>query len=289
MNTVSTVFRSKAAQCSLFLYLALATTAPAFSAATPVASPDDRRIQYVAYNPDNVVNIRAKVGRVVLVQLDPAERIEGDAAAVAMGDAAAWKLSVKGNNILFKPAAFSPETNLIITGSKRTYAFHLSLSGGRDKRGRSIQSPTYVLRFTYPDDDARKRMEQLDKNNQARALFAEYDRQHNQYRNHNYHGRGSKHLAPTEMYDNGRFTFLRFDNARDLPAIFKILPDGKESLVNSHIEGNTVVVHETAKNFVLRLGRSVLGIENRAYDDAGQFNRAGTSSPDSIRVIKGGK
>ena len=42
------------------------------------------------------------------------------------------------------------------------------------------------------------------------------------------------------------------------------MADGTEMLLNSHVEGDTVVIHETAKHFVLRLGKSVLGLENRS-------------------------
>jgi len=56
--------------------------------------------------------------------------------------------------------------------------------------------------------------------------------------------------------------------------------------VNSHIDGDTVVVHETEANFMLRLGSTVLAIRNNAYTPDGQFNAAGTTVNGVVRVTK---
>ncbi len=90
------------------------------AASVPKGTKYDSRIQYVNYNPDDVVVIRSKIGNAVLVQLAEDERISGDSKAVVAGNTGAWKLTVSGNNILFKPQTVSPETNLLITSNKRT-------------------------------------------------------------------------------------------------------------------------------------------------------------------------
>ncbi len=61
-----------------------------------------------------------------------------------------------------------------------------------------------------------------------------------------------------------------------MPAVFKVSPDGTESTVNSHVDMDTSVKHDTSALFHLRLGKSVLGVENRSYDSTGQFNYRGT-------------
>jgi type IV secretion system protein VirB9 len=50
------------------------------------------------------------------------------------------------------------------------------------------------------------------------------------------------------------------------------------------------VIQELAPTFYLRLGRAVLGIENKGYaaQAEGQFNQTGTSQADSVRLKKGG-
>lgn len=247
----------------------------------PKGSRQDARIQTVTYNPNNVFHIRAQIGRAVLVQLEEDERLEGDSAALGMGDSEAWKLNVKGNNIIFKPTAPNPETNLIVTTNKRTYVFQLSIDG------RGKQATTYVLRFRYPDTQRANRRVQKATNEQAHEILSGKKLRPNVVRaNQNYWGYGNKALSPTAMYDDGRFTYLEFDNGRDMPSIYKIMPDGSESLVNLHVEGNTVVIHELANKFVLRLGNTVLGIDNRGFNQRGRFNQTGAGQDGRVRVVK---
>lgn len=247
----------------------------------PKGSSQDPRIQTVTYNPNNIFHIRAQIGRAVLVQLEEDERLEGDSAALGMGDSQAWKLNVKGNNIIFKPTAPNPETNLIVTTNKRTYVFQLSIDG------RGKQATTYVLRFRYPDTLRAHREAQQAKNDQAHEILSGRKLRPNVVRaNQNYWGYGDKALTPTAMYDDGRFTYLEFDNGRDLPSVYKMMPDGSESLVNLHVEGNTVVIHELGKTFVLRLGDTVLGIDNRGFSQQGRFNQTGAGLDGRVRVVK---
>ena len=265
--------------------LAAALSASASAAVVPTASVKDSRIQTVMYSPNDVVHVRARIGNAVLVQLEDDERLNGDeTAALGMGDASAWKLSVKGNNIIFKPAAASPDTNMIITtNKKRTYVFDLSTSASK---GKKAQATTYVLRFIYPDTAAYKARAEAEK--QARALeqLRLAGQGPNAKHNYDYWGTGDKALAPTAAYDNGRFTYFSFDNGRELPLIYKVMDDGTEALLNSHVDGDTVVVHETGKRYVLRLGKSVLGLENRGYNENGSFNRTGSGNRDFVRLSK---
>ncbi|WP_434776859.1 P-type conjugative transfer protein VirB9 [Neisseria sp. Ec49-e6-T10] len=251
---------------------------------TPSTSSKDARIQYVHYDPDNVVNIRAQVGRTTMIQLEQDERLIGDNAALGMGDGQAWNLSVKGNNIIFKPIAQSPNTNMIITTNKRTYAFYLSLAR-QVRKGQKHQAPTYILRFSYPDSQKAVMQAESLKQKQAKDILQSLPKQKDQA-NYNYWAQGTKALVPTAVFDNGLFTFFKFNDGRDLPTIYKVMPDGSEMLLNTHIEADTVIVHETAKKYMLRLGNSVLAVENRGFDEKGLFNRTGTSDQSSIRIVK---
>ena len=68
--------------------------------------------------------------------------------------------------------------------------------------------------------------------------------------------------------------------------MYRINADGSESLTDSHTEGDTLVVHETAAKFVLRSGQSVLGIDNRNYDGAVECAGTGTDDKESVRLLK---
>lgn len=244
----------------------------------PQGSKLDPRIQTATYNPSQVYHVKAAVGKAVLVQFEDGEVLDEASGLLGMGDSQAWNLAVKGNNILFKPLVKNPDTNLIVNTNKRTYVFQLSVEE------KSSQADTYVLRFFYPDTAQAKQHAELAKQQQAQAIL-DGEHVYAARKNKNYWGYGTKTLAPTAMYDDGRFTYLEFKNNRDLPSIYKVMSDGTESLVNFHVKGYTVVVHELAKTFILRLGNDVLGIENRGFED-GYFNHTGTTSDNTVRLVK---
>ena len=245
----------------------------------PKASPKDPHVQTATYDPDDVVLVRTRIGRATLIQLESDERINGESSLLGAGDAKAWNLQVRGNNIVFKPAVARPATNLIVATNKRTYVFSLVLAQKK-------QNPAYLLRFHYPDSVTEK--SRLEAEKQAKALdrLQKLGRLPTAVHNTNYWAYGSKALAPTAAYDNGRFTYLSFDNGREQPLIYKVMDDGTETLLNTHQESDTVVIHETAAKFHLRLGRQVLAIENRGYKPKGTFNRTGTDSNSAVRLTR---
>ena len=274
--------KKKLINLSFVLGLSL-VSASAQALVIPTASKKDPAIQTVTYTTDNVISVRAAIGRVTLIQFEEDEHLDGDASALGMGDVEAWNIAAKGNNILFKPMAENPDTNLIVITNKRTYVFKLTIAN----KG---QSPTYVLRFRYPDTQAAKNRERQAKRNEAfKLLEGVHDRRDVAITNDQFYGKGHEQLKPTAMYDDGRFTYLEYRNGRELPVIYKRMPDGTESLINMHVKGHTVIVHETAKDFVLRQGNFVLGIENRGYNPDGQFNYTGTTEIHSARIIKEAK
>lgn len=258
------------------------------AAVIPEGTEKDSRIQYVEYDEDNVVKIRAKIGYTVTVQLDKGESAEQG--VVVTGDNQAWAMETKGNNLIFKPAAEKGlNTNLTVITNKRTYVFDLGLAGcSYNKKGKKVCTPpTYLLRFTYPDEIAKEKL--LAARRQARALQfrIKYGLNGNQTPlNYVYYGKGDKAIAPTAMWDDNRFTYIQYADNRDLPAVYKTMPDGSEMLVNTHLEDDTLVIHETAEHFVLRLGKSVLGVRNGAYK-TGEFNRLNTDKNNAVRLVKG--
>lgn len=223
-------------------------------------------IRTETYSPDKIYTIYTKVGHVTLVQLEDDETLN-EVGAVGVGDAEAWNVAVRKNNILFKPKANLPDTNMIVVSDKgRTYIFDLKASNTKT---------SYVVRFTYPHDK------------HPPLSYQHRDQANNTHFNTNYWGKGSKSLEPTSIYDDGRFTYLKFNNNRSMPSFYKKEADGTETLLNTHIEHDTVVIHETAARLILRLGREVLELANRSYDAHGSFNITGTNNNNSIRLIQG--
>ena len=99
-------------------------------------------------------------------------------------------------------------------------------------------------------------------------------------------GVGSSDIVPTLVYDDGRFTYLRFPGNREVPAVFHVLGDGSETLVNARMEDDTLVVDRVSRRLMLRAGSAVVGIWNEAFDLEGLPAIGSTTVPGVQRVLK---
>ncbi|KFA40143.1 TrbG/VirB9 family P-type conjugative transfer protein [Xylella fastidiosa subsp. multiplex] len=241
-----------------------------------LAYANDPRIRTEIYNKSSVYNVHTQIGRASLIQLEDGESLEiSPSSLLGIGDAEAWNLGVRGNNIVLKPTQKMPQTNVIVVTNKRTYSFEL-LATAKDSM------PTYILRFLYPDTEASKAAAEAKRVQITAAARAEKT-----VINTDYFWRGDNELLkPTAAYDDGRFTRLVYDHSGELPVFFKVLPDGTEALLNSNIDPEhkqTVVLHEVIRTVRARLGNQVIEIINRAYK-LPKFNETGTSVPGAMRT-----
>lgn len=217
-------------------------------------SPFDARIQTVTYNKDDVVNVRIKKGAVSVVQVGDDETI----ADIGLGDPAAWKVSVREHSVFFRPVVDdNPSTNVTIVTNKHTYPLYLT---------NVVSNPTYILRYSYPRPP-------------ATPFVAEkhYPCLDGGVMNGHYQLKGDKGIYPYQIWDDGTFTCMRWTNRQEIPALYRVDADGNEHLVNNHPDKNTMVFHEVADNFRLRLGDQVVdvhttGIVNKGWNASATTN-----------------
>jgi type IV secretion system protein VirB9 len=272
---------------TLGLLVGLLMSNPAFALELPHQIGDDPHIQGFDYTPQDVFQISTKIGVATVIQLEDGERVAGDVSGLGMGDSKAWKVTVSGSNIFMKPAGDFPDTNMVLVTDRRTYAFKVVTA----KKGEPV---SYVVRFAYPDTEKRLKTQAAAAAAQAAATQAAINAKVGAIIppiiNTDYQMLADKKsliLAPSRLWDDGRFTYFKYPNGKDLPAVYKLLPDGTEALVNSHIDGDTLVVHEKAAGFILRLGSLVMQIKNSQKNQATRFNDSGTSVMGAIRIEKG--
>lgn len=96
---------------------------------------------------------------------------------------------------------------------------------------------------------------------------------------------GGQLIAPSVVFDDGRFTYLKFPNNREIPAPFVIGADKQEARVNFHVEGDLIVIQKVVPQIVLRLGDAVVGIWNDAFDPDGISTPSGTTVPNVRREV----
>lgn len=250
-----------------------------FLASTHVLA-NDIRIQRAVYDSERVYIINTRVGRTTLVQLEEDEALTiSDASVLGMGDATAWNLSVRGNNIIFKQAQEHPDTNMIIVTNKRTYSFDL-------KTAKKDTAPTYVLKFTYPDTEALKATKEAEKAMTIAKLTAAA-KTDERVLNTEYVWRGDNELLkPTAAWDDGRFTRFMYDHAGVLPVFFKVMPDGSEARINSNIDtedGRVVILQDVTQTIRARLNDEVIEIINKGYL-LPKFNKNGAGQAGAVRI-----
>lgn len=262
----------------------------------PKGSRYDARIQHVDYNDADVVVLQAAVGLGTRVVFAQDERILD----IASGFTAGWEFLDRQNILYIKPKSVAsgkgttatlnaPEpgkwdTNLMVTTTKRLYDFDLKLIDPTAATPTGPALASYRVEFRYPAEVAaaeRAAIERSKKDAKATAKPAPLNWAYTLQA-----GPASEAIVPAMAYDDGRFTYLRFPNNRDFPVAFLVAEDKSESLVNTHVEGDLLVVHRVVRELVLRLGKAVVSVYNEDYDADGLPTEAGSSAPGLRRQLK---
>lgn len=262
---------------ALFLFASLMGAARAEVGTVPTTG--DGRIQTVRFTGDNIIRIAAAEGVVTTIELSKKEEIRD----FAMGDRDAWHAAVNGNLFVLKPKDVRADTNLTIFTNRRAYLFQLRVTN------RSSRHVAYWVRLQYPEGDAatpealalaRQEADRRQMKDDLKASGTEGAL------NFDYWIVGPRELQPLSMHDNGRQTFMLFSAANPLPAAFVLEPDGTESLVDYHVEEDTMVLHRVVPRVILRRGGLVAGISNRSPVRPVQSSPTGTASGKVQRLIR---
>jgi type IV secretion system protein VirB9 len=266
------------------------------------APPFDPRLRDVVYDPRVVVTVPVKRGVVTLVVLESDEAITEVAAGLG-GDCAkaeaAWCVAAQpGGRTLFvkaKSAASAPN-NLAVVTDRRTHSFRFVVLADRDPK-----PPVYRLMVKAPSVRSASAHPAVGVAAPAVALpvlpappspsevVAGRLQAKPKVMNTNYsiaEGTGSQDIVPTLVFDDGRFTYIRFPGNREVPAVFHVLGDGSEALVNARMEDDLLVVDRVSRRLMLRAGSAVVGVWNEAFDIDGAASEGGTTVPGVQRVLK---
>lgn len=220
--------------CGLGLSIAHAASVPRGVAA-------DYRVKVVQYDPNNIVVLKGRYGFQTQITFAPNETVQN----VSIGDSMAW-FAVPVNNYLFvKPVAAS-KTNMTVLTNQNSYNFQL------DSQDQNI-SPTYKLQFVYSQGG-------YDQSGAPNAVTT-FDPAKLNWK---YSFTGDRSRAPIEAFDNGQFTFFKFNKGgmSRLPSVFIVDKERNETLINYHMQGEYMVIHSVAKQYTLRDGAYVTSVYN---------------------------
>ena len=273
------------------------------------AQTADPRLKEVWYDAQAVITVPVKRGVVTHVVLDRGEAItdvvSGLGADCSKPDAS-WCIASQagGRHIFVKPkSTASAPNNLAVVTDKRTHAFRFVLLADGDAR-----LPVYRLSVRVPAVRPAEAVAALPATLVApsilspiapppveveapspAAVIAERLAAAPELVNSNYsiaEGAASQDILPTLVFDDGRFTYFRFPNNREVPAVFNVLGDGSESVVNARMEGDLLVVDRVSRRLMLRAGSAVVGVWNEAFDVDGLPPTGGTTVAGVRRVLK---
>jgi type IV secretion system protein VirB9 len=217
------------------------------------------------YQPDRIYPVRTGLGITTQIELSPNEKILD----YSTGFSAGWELTRRGNVFYLKPKNVDVDTNMMVRTETHSYIFELKVVATDWKsleqaRRAGVQ---YKIDFKYPADtsfaQAKKAQEKVPMQSAAlvpgRSYNFDYD----------YATRNSKKapwMVPVNVYDDGRFTYIRMSDLKafptgDFPAVFmREREHSEDSLVNTTVEGNTIIVHGTYAYLVIRHGDNVVGL-----------------------------
>lgn len=228
-----------------------------YSAQESVPVPGDRRIRQYIYQPDTVFSFTGHYGFQSRIDLDPKEEI----LTITLGDSTRWSITPVGHRLFIKPIEYDATTNMTIITSKRIYYFELY---AEEADSIDDEDVVFAARFIYGADsegyDDQNSFMQFD--NVDDSQIPDLKKDANRL-NFNYTITGSRYISPLEVFDNGEFTYFRFkDINAEIPAIFQVMPDGNESLINFRSAEGYIIVEMVTSQFTLRYGNRVACIFN---------------------------
>jgi type IV secretion system protein VirB9 len=270
----------------LLTILLLSTSGLAVSAELPTPVAGDKRLREITYREDQVTTINIIKGVGTRIMLSRDEKIR--AAAPGFGADCAVKehdwciVANTGDSDIYVKAksGATAANNLELTTDKRVYSFDFLLNPAHKRELDGM----FRVTFRYPGDLAASVKAAGIKDGLAEKLEAPTLPKNWKYTMEI--GAGGDIIAPSRVFDDGRFMHLSFPNNRLMPEIFVVEADGSESLPASHVEKDTIVIHRVYKKLVLRRDKAVVGIWNDAYDADGVAPLDGTTVPGMKRIVR---
>lgn len=220
-------------------------------------------VQEYEYQPDRIYEIRTGLGITTQIELSPNEKILD----FSTGFSAGWELTRRENVFYLKPKNVDVDTNMVIRTATHSYIFELkvvatdwtSLSQAKQA---GVQ---YKITFAYPNDT--EFSAETESVESVPQLSTQLDKDRLYNFNYDYSTRKKQAwLIPTNVYDDGQFTYVRLSDLKafptgNFPAIFGREREGSEDfVVNTTVENNTLVVHGTYPYLVIRHGKNAVGL-----------------------------
>jgi len=230
-------------------------------AALPAAA---QVIQEYEYEPNRIYQVRTGLGITTQIELSPNEQILDYSTGFSNG----WDMSRRDNVFYLKPKNVDVDTNMMVRTATHSYIFELKVvaTDWRALEQAKNAGVQYKIKFVYPSDTEFAARKQKDDAPQP-ELSTQLDKSRQYNFEYQYATKTKqKWLIPINVYDDGRFTYVRMSDLKSIPtgnfpAVFaREREDSEDFVVNTTVEGNTIIVHGTYPYLVVRHGNNVVGL-----------------------------
>ncbi|NDK38447.1 type IV secretion system protein VirB9 [Pseudoxanthomonas gei] len=220
-------------------------------------------VQQYEYQTDRIYEVRTGLGITTQIELSPNEKILD----FSTGFSAGWDLTRRENVFYLKPKNVDVDTNMVIRTATHSYIFELKVVATNwtalsQAKQAGVQ---YKITFAYPNDS--EFSAETEKVEAVPQLSTQLDKDRRYNFSYDYSTRTRQAwLIPTNVYDDGQFTYVRMSDLKsfptgNFPAVFgREREGGDDFVVNTTVENNTLVVHGTYPYLVIRHGKNVVGL-----------------------------
>lgn len=221
--------------------------------------PADAKLVEFNFEPNDTFVVLTRPKSVTDIVLHPDEEI----VALALGDTFQWQTKDTKGHVFVKPVRPNITTSVTLVTTARTYQFTLQASpeDGKWYQRVSFSYPQLMVIERERAEGARRIVEaeksRLDA--QVASSGVAVDKL-----NWEYSVKGKAKFAPTQVFDDGKFTWLRMPKSQDMPAFFLVAPNGDYELLNTHLKGDYVVIQRTLDKVALKLGEEEVIVQRNS-------------------------
>lgn len=263
---------------NLLIFAASLAFGFAHAESSSISMPGDVKLVVFNYDQNNTYTVLSLPGNITDIQLNEGEKVN----ALAMGDSVQWITAKTDGHIFIKPTKSNIFTSATLVTDQRTYQLTLRSSpeGGKWYQRVSWQYPELIV-MKQSEQEAQVKAAKI----ASDAIQAEERKRKadeiamtvskapgnpigNPVANLNfeYTVSGDAEFKPTQVFDDGKATWLRMDaKVQEWPATFIMDDSNSTEIINPIRDGSFIKVTRLFKKCVLKLKNKEVVITNNAY------------------------
>lgn len=221
-------------------------------------------VQQYQYQAERIYPVRTGLGITTQIELSPNEKILDYSTGFSTG----WDITRRDNVFYLKPKNVDVDTNLMIRTATHSYIFELKVvaTDWKTLEQAKYAGVQYKIVFGYPGDAtfATEVTKAADVPELNTSLVK--DRSYNFDYDYAKRSGTALWLVPVNVYDDGRFTYIKMSDMKQFPTgnfptvYMRERAHGEDAVINTTIEGNTIVVHGTYPFLIIRHGNNIVGL-----------------------------